>query len=218
MRGEKARRATNREPGNLLGWRIGIFRRKRPVQCCRTFGSSGSPLSSESGLFACQRQGRTAMRGKGASPWQKRIKNTLSGTGRSGGGGAGRAPRRSASPRRRSRRLLLERRGEKFSPPPCFLLAKVYNETALSPRRMQRSHKGAVRKTEYHIRLLWQMRDPFRHPGADTHPCSAEQGNQVKVLDMFCGRNRGESGGNAQFNSCDCGAYLFSAKAGHWRS
>ena len=46
----------------------------------------------------------------------------------------------------------------------------------------------------------------------------AEQGNQVRVLNMFCSRNRGESCGNVQFNSCDCGVYPFSAKAGHWRS
>ena len=62
---------------------------------------------------------------------------------------------------------------------------------------------------------MWQMRDPFRSAGADTHPCSAEQGNQVKFLYMFCSRNRSESGGDVQFHSCDCEVYPFSVKTGH---
>ena len=59
------------------------------------------------------------------------------------------------------------------------------------------------------------MRDPV--PVRDrTRILVSEQGNQVKFLDMFCSRSRGESYGDVQFNSCDCGVYLFSAKAGHW--
>ena len=58
------------------------------------------------------------------------------------------------------------------------------------------------------------MRDPV--PVRDrTRILVSEQGNQVKFLDMFCSRSRGESCGDVQFNSCDCGVYPFSAKAGH---
>ena len=61
------------------------------------------------------------------------------------------------------------------------------------------------------------MRDPV--PVRDrTRILVSEQGNQVKFLDMFCSRSRGESCGDVQFNSCDCGVYPFSAKAGHWRA
>lgn len=45
------------------------------------------------------------------------------------------------------------------------------------------SIRQEMRKTEYCIRLLWQMRDPALMSW--TRILVSEQGNQVRILDMF---------------------------------
>lgn len=47
---------------------------------------------------------------------------------------------------------------------------------------------GYVIKIEYTSGFCGKCATRSRFSGADTHPCSAEQGNQVKFLDMFRGR------------------------------
>ena len=44
----------------------------------------------------------------------------------------------------------------------------------------------------------------------------AEQGNQVRILDMDCRRRFGKHRYDGPLRSCDRGARSFSAKAGHW--